>query len=185
MLCDYSLHLLSLLPVVLILKHQHISLFHLEVECILEFLSLLGGLLLESRELPLTLLNNSIDIHEPIITEHLLLLLKNLCGSVNQYLLVFLLGKCLLRGHLPRLDDDLIELQADSLSLQYLLLYSRLSNEAVDIYLLFLAYSMCTVHCLEVYLRVPIGVIEDDMVCCHQVETQATCSGTKEEEKDI
>jgi hypothetical protein len=124
MLCDNSLHLLPLLPVVLILKHQHISLLHLEVECILEFLSLLSGLLLEPRELPLSLLNDSIDVHEPIITEHLLLLLKNLCGSVNQDFLVLLLSKCLLRGHLPRLNHDLIEFQADGLSLQDLLLYS-------------------------------------------------------------
>ena len=96
MLCDNSLHFLPLLPVVLILEHQHISLLHLEVEGVLEFLSLLSGFLLEPRELPLSLLNDSIDIHEPIVTEHLLLLLKNLCGTVNQDLLVLLLGKCLL-----------------------------------------------------------------------------------------
>ncbi len=164
MLRDYGLYFLALLSVVLILKHQHVCLLYLEVECILEFLGLLRRFLFQPRKLSLTLLNNSVDIDESIITKHLLFLLKDFSSTVNKNFLILLFSECFLRCNLARLDDYLVEFETDRLSLQDFLLNCGLSDESVHVDLLLLADSMGTIHRLQVYLRVPVGVIEYDMV---------------------
>jgi hypothetical protein len=42
---------------------------------------------------------------------------------------------------------------------------------------------MCPVHGLEIHLRVPITIIQDNSVGSHQVETQTTCSSRDEEDE--
>jgi hypothetical protein len=73
-----------------------------------------------------------------------------------QDLLVLLLSKGFLRGYLTRLDDDLVKLKPDGLSFQDFLFHSGLGDEAIDVDLLFLAYSVGSVHRLKVDLRVPV-----------------------------
>lgn len=57
------IHLLPLLPIVLLLKQQHVRLLHLEIEGVTQLFSLLSRLLLQLSELPLPLLNNLVYIH--------------------------------------------------------------------------------------------------------------------------
>jgi hypothetical protein len=124
LLRDDIVDLLAFLTIVLVLEHQHVCLLHVEVESVLQFLSLLSCLLLKSSEFSLTFLYNSIDIHKSIITKHLLLLLQNLSSTMDQYLFILLFCKCLLRCNFSRLNNDLVKFESDGLPLEYLLLDS-------------------------------------------------------------
>ena len=92
------------------------------------------------------------------------------------FILFFCEGTALLRGNFARLDDHLVEFESDGLPLKDFLLNRRLSDEPVNIHLLLLAYSVSTVHGLEVNLRVPVRVIQDDMVRSHQVQAETSCT---------
>ena len=63
------------------------------------------------------------------------------------------------------LDEDLVHLQFDSLTLYDFLFNSVLADQPVHVNLLLLADSVCPIHCLQVDLRVEIGVKQNDMVC--------------------
>ena len=58
-------------------------------------------------------------------------------------------------------------------------------NQAVYRDLSSLPQSMSAVHCLRVVGWIPVMIIEDNSVCGGQVDTQATCTGTKQEDEDI
>jgi len=104
-----------------------------------------------------------------------------------QYLLILLFRKStpLLRGDLARLNDHLIELEPDGLSLDDLLLHSRLCDQSVDINFFLLPDSVGSVHGLEVHLGVPVGVIEDDVVRGHEVDAEATRTGREHEDEVV
>lgn len=99
-LSDNGLDFFSLLTVVFVLEHKHVSLFNFKVEGVLELLGLLGCFLFEAGELSLTLLDNGVYVHESVVAKHLLLLLEDLCGTVDKNFLIFLLGEGFLRGYL-------------------------------------------------------------------------------------
>ena len=40
-----------------------------------------------------------------------------------------------------------------------------------------------TYHSLEINLRIPVTVIQNNYVCCRQVNSQTTCSGAQHENK--
>ena len=96
MLGDYGLNFLSLFPVILVLKHEHVCLLNIEIESIFELIGLLGGFFLETCKLSLSLLNDGVDIHETVIAQNLLLLLKDLGSTMNEDLLILFFSKCLL-----------------------------------------------------------------------------------------
>lgn len=96
MLGDYGLHFLSLFPVILVLKHEHVCLLNIEIESVLELIGLLGGFFLETCKFSLSLLDDGIDIHQTVIAQNLLLLLKDLGSTVNEDLLILFFSKCLL-----------------------------------------------------------------------------------------
>jgi len=98
-LSDDGLDFFSLLAVVFVLEHQHVSLFNFEVEGVLELFGLLSCFLFEAGELTLTLLDNGVNVHKSVVAKHLLLLLEDLCGTVDKDLFIFFLGEGFLRGY--------------------------------------------------------------------------------------
>ena len=98
------------------------------------------------------------------------------------FILFFCEGTALLRGNFARLDDHLVEFESDGLPLKDFLLDCRLSDEPVHIHLLLLADSVSAIHGLEVNLRVPVRVIEDDMVRGHQVKAETSCTSGEHED---
>ena len=38
---------------------------------------------------------------------------------------------------------------------------------------------------LNVVLRVPVRVVDDDSVCCCEVDTETSCPGTEQEDKPV
>lgn len=101
------------------------------------------------------------------------------------FILFFGEGTALLRGNFARLDDHLVEFESDGLPLKDFLLDRRLCDESVNIHLLFLADSVSAIHGLEVNLRVPVRVIEDDMVRSHQVQAEASCTRGEHENGQV
>lgn len=148
LLLDDILDLFPLLSVVLILEHEHVSGFNFEIEGIFQLFSLFGGFLLESSEFTLSFFNNRVDVHQTVITEHLLLLLKDLGSSMDKNLLILILTQGLLSSDLTRLYDYLIKFEPNGLSLEDLLFNSGLSKQSIDIDLLFLPDTMSSIHCL-------------------------------------
>ena len=57
---------------------------------------------------------------------------------------------------LPMLDENLVDLQLDGLTLHDLLLQSIFRHQSVDEHLLLLADSVCSVHRLQINLRVEV-----------------------------
>jgi hypothetical protein len=84
---------------------------------------------------------------------------------VQEDLLILVLAQVLVDGFIALLDDYLIQLEFDSLTLNDLLFDSLHRNQSVDINVLLLTDSVRSIHCLQVDLRVPIGVVNDHMVC--------------------
>ena len=76
------------------------------------------------------------------------------------------------RDLLPTLlDDQLVEPELLSRTLQHTLLDTALGDEPEDEYLLGLANAVCTVHCLEVSLWIPVhlsGPKPAGNLCPHQ-----------------
>ena len=78
-------------------------------------------------------------------------------------LFVFVLAEChRLVDFLALLDEDRVDFQLDRLPLNDLLLYSILGDQAVDVDIFHLTDSMTSIHCLQVYHGIEIGVVEHD-----------------------
>ena len=98
-------------------------------------------------------------------------------------LFVFVLAEChRLVDFLALLDEDRVDFQLDRLPLNDLLLYSILGDQAVDVDIFHLTDSMTSIHCLQVYHGIEIGVVEHDMIGCDQVDTESTCSRRDQED---
>ena len=69
--------------------------------------------------------------------------------------------------------------------LQDLLLDGTLTDQPVHGDLLGLAQSMSPVHGLLVHRWVPVAVVEDDGVSSCQVDAEASCSCTQQENEDV
>ena len=80
------------------------------------------------------------------------------------------------------LNDELIKPQLLCRPLQHALLNAAFRDESEDIHLLRLTNTMCAVHGLQIGLRVPVTVVQDDNVCRGEVDTQPT--GTRGEQED-
>lgn len=80
------------------------------------------------------------------------------------------------------LDEQFIEVHLEACLLEDSLFDGSICDESQDNHLLLLADSVGSVLCLQIHLGVPVGVEQDHSVCCLQVETQASCSGTQEED---
>jgi len=99
------------------------------------------------------------------------------------------------------LNDQLIEPELLSRTLQHPLLDTTLGDEPKNEYLFGLTDAMGTIHCLEVGLWIPVhlselypqgksvpppvAVIKDDDVSGRQVDSQTTGAGGKEENKFV
>lgn len=103
--------------------------------------------------------------------------LKDEVGSILQHLLHLLFGQCLvLLRILLLLDHQTVPLQFNHLSLHNFLLHCVLGNQPVNIYHILLSYSVCSIHRLQVHLRVEITVINDHGVCCSEVDAEPSCT---------
>ena len=90
-----------------------------------------------------------------------------------------------LRGlRTPLLDDQLVQPQLLGRAFKHTLLDTALRNETEDINLLGLTDTMGTVHGLQVGLRVPVTVIQNDNVGGCEVDTQTT-SASREQEDEL
>jgi hypothetical protein len=59
----------------------------------------------------------------------------------------------------------MIPFQLNSLSFDDFLLYGILSNKSVNIYRALLPDSVSSIHGLQIHLRVPITIVNDDCIC--------------------
>ena len=99
------------------------------------------------------------------------------------------------------LNDQLIESELLSCTLQHPLLDTTLGDESEDEHLFCLADAVGTVHCLEVCLGIPVQlsemksqrksvclpvtIIKDDNISTGQVDTQAAGASSKQEDESI
>ena len=89
----------------------------------------------------------------------------------------------LLSGLTTLLNDELIKTQLLRRALEHAFLNTVLRNEAINVDLLGLADAVGAVHGLQIRLRIPVAVVENNDVCRSKVDTQATCtSGQAEDE---
>jgi hypothetical protein len=84
--------------------------------------------------------------------------------------------------HCALLDHQLVPDQLVFLEVQHALLDRVLSDQSIDQHWPSLPDAVGSVCCLQVVLRVPVDVVDDDPVCRHQVEAQSSCSGGEEED---
>mmetsp|Transcript_16565 Transcript_16565/g.57911 ORF Transcript_16565/g.57911 Transcript_16565/m.57911 type:complete len:886 (+) Transcript_16565:420-3077(+) len=83
----------------------------------------------------------------------------------------------------PLLDDDGVEVQLTLRALDDLLLHSLLRDEAEHAHLLLLPDAVRAIHGLQVHLRVPVAVVEDDDVGRGEVDAEpAGARGQQEHE---
>ena len=104
---------------------------------------------------------------------------------MEKNLFIFILRQVLVCSLMPLLNDDLVELELDGLALDDLLLDRLLRDQAVDKDLLLLSDTVGTVHRLQVNLRVPVRVIDYNMVSCHQIDSKTTCPCRDEEDLEV
>mmetsp|Transcript_9432 Transcript_9432/g.26916 ORF Transcript_9432/g.26916 Transcript_9432/m.26916 type:complete len:238 (+) Transcript_9432:1126-1839(+) len=90
---------------------------------------------------------------------------------------VVLVDRGLGLGHAALLDDEGVQAQLLVGLLDDLLLHAVANAEAKDLNLLLLANAMGAVHGLEIHLRVPVRVVEDNDVCCRKVDAEAASTG--------
>jgi len=81
------------------------------------------------------------------------------------------------------LNDDLIETQLHLGTFNHLLFHRLLCDKAEDVDLLLLANTMCAILCLQIDLRVPVAVVEDDNVGRGQVDAKAASSSCEQKHK--
>src|SRR6266480_3076783 len=81
------------------------------------------------------------------------------------------------------LNDELVKTKFLSGTFQDLLFDCVLSDKAVNVHLLVLTDTVSAVHGLQIGLRVPIAVEQNDNVCRREIDTQTTCTGSEKEEK--
>ena len=75
------------------------------------------------------------------------------------------------------LNDELIELEFDGLPLNHLFLDTVFCDEAVYEDIFGLTNAVRAVHCLKIDLRVPVRVIQDDMIGGHQIQAKPAGPG--------
>ena len=92
-------------------------------------------------------------------------------------------GFLLRRGRATLLDHQLIETQLLRGSLEDALLDRVVCHETVHKNLLLLADAVCSVHGLEVCLRIPVTVEQDDDIGARQVDAQTTGACCKQEQE--
>jgi len=180
-----SLHLLLFLSEVFLLKFEHVNAFNVEVEVFigLELFNLLIGLIFKRPVFLLSFEYKLINVKFLCrINFGFILLLHNLGSSVKKDLFIFVLAEILIDSLVTLLNDYLVEFQLNGLPLNDLLLYGLHWNKAVHIDLLLLANSVSSVHCLKIYLRVPVRIVDDNMVCRHQVYSKPTSTSWDQED---
>ena len=75
------------------------------------------------------------------------------------------------------LEKSLLHSELFACSVEHLLLVSARCDETIDFNLEFLADPMGSSYGLQVVLRIPIRVKDDDDSSFGQIDAQATCSG--------
>ena len=94
-----------------------------------------------------------------------------------QHLLHFFFGEgFVFLGIFLLLDHDAVQTQFYPLSFHYFLLNSMLSDESVDVDLVFLANSMGSVHSLQIHLRIEIAIIDNNSISSRQIDAQSSGS---------
>mmetsp|Transcript_22804 Transcript_22804/g.58024 ORF Transcript_22804/g.58024 Transcript_22804/m.58024 type:complete len:574 (+) Transcript_22804:400-2121(+) len=86
-------------------------------------------------------------------------------------------------GEAALLDDQRVQAQLLVRLLNHLLLNRVLNAEAEHLHLLLLADAMRAVHGLQIHLRVPVAVVQNDDVGGGQVDTQAAGARGQQEHK--
>ena len=83
----------------------------------------------------------------------------------------------------PLLDNELVESQLLRCTLEHALLNTALCDETEYIDLLRLADTMSTIHCLQVGLRIPVAVVQDDDVGSRQVDSEPASACCQQEDE--
>ena len=105
-------------------------------------------------------------------TYHGILLFHYFGCSMEEDLIIFLFGQVLILICLATLlDDNLIKFEFNGLSFNYFLFNCVLRNETIDKDFLLLANSVRSIHGLEIDLWVPVGVENDDLICCIEIDS--------------
>lgn len=110
----------------------------------------------------LTSLQNTVNI---FIRDGSSLRLDNHRGSKLKHFLHFVFGEGFISLRVfGLLDNKIVPFKFDGLAFYDFLLDCILSNKSVYIDRIFLANTMCPVHSLQIHLRVPIAIINNDSV---------------------
>ena len=117
-----------------------------------------------------TLFNQLVDVDIPSLNTFGLLS-HNSGGPVDENLLIIRFRKGFVLSLMPLLNTNHVKLHLKSLSLDDLLLNCVLRNEAVHKHFSLLPNPVGSVHSLQINLRVPIGIEQDNMVGTHKVNT--------------
>ena len=83
----------------------------------------------------------------------------------------------------PLLDNELVESQLLRRALEHTLFNTALRDETEYIDLLRLADTMSTIHCLQVGLRIPVAVVQDDDVGSRQVDSEPASACRQQEDE--
>ena len=163
-LVHHLLEVATHLTEVLVLELKHVDSMHGHVKPLITLLSILRDLIcmliclyIDLLVLLETLSNQSINVDVSSEGHHICLGCHDLLCSVQDNLLVLFL----VQGHrlvhfATLLDKDRVNFQFDGLPLYDLFLDRVLSHKSINKDFLALAYSMSSVHCLKVDLRVKI-----------------------------
>ena len=166
-----------LLGVVDVLELIEVHGVHLEVGHVHLVFHLFGRFGLQIVSPILSFLDQRVNILVAKLVTHP----ENTIGSVIDHVLhLFLPESLLFGGQTALLDDHRVEFQLESLSFDHLLLHGVDSDEAENLDDLGLTDSVRAVHGLEIDLGVPVRVIKDDCIGCHQVQTKATSPSRNE-----
>lgn len=169
----------ALFGVVHILKLVKVHRVHGEIRQVELVLRSLVGFLENVHSAFLALTNQRVDVAVVKLIPHLE---DAVCAVVDHINHLVFLKTLVLGSHTPLLDDQGVQFELHRLTFNHLLLHRVRRDESEDLYDLFLADAMGSVHGLQVHLRVPVRVKKDNDVGSHQVEPQAASSGRYQED---
>lgn len=157
--------------IVLVLEHVWINFLHIEVKrvtaLLFEFICIIFGNLIYLFVMVDTFLDNLINVDWISIKDDFVIFhLHYFCRTMEEDFLIIFLTQICVCSLVPLLNNNLIQLELNSLPFNYLLFYSVLSHKPVDVYFFLLADTMTTIHCLKIDLWVPIWIKEDNVISC-------------------
>jgi hypothetical protein len=177
-----SIKILPDLQVILVLELMQINLPKTQIKGILTICEL-ERLLLNQFSLVLNTLLQFIKVINPLLyysvdinlLNYIRLSLHYVLSAMQYCMLVLLLRQVLNRFHRSAaLDHKLIELKLYSLALYYFFFNGVLADQSVNVNGFLLSNSVGAVHRLQINLWVEVRVVDNNVVCRHEVDPEAT-----------